>query len=202
MIHEWERQDKMLDRVEKTDIGNCLDYKQFKYEKQEWDNIPGIVPRYVIYLAKYVEGLSGYCNEFQNRETVSDLRDDIQNQIDKMTNNFINHCDNDGQQKTKINDTIKDHKNQHDKFKKAYEHFTHEATKLNEGDCSDTFRHSMDVVMETKGQMEHDEEEKDTDHYIDERHQMRMYSFKQLFNLFTMVNNRSEVHDRLCTAEE
>ena len=28
-----------------------------------------------------------------------------------------------------------------------------------------------------------------------------MYSFKQLFNIFTTVNNKSEVHDRVCTAE-
>lgn len=31
---------------------------------------------------------------------------------------------------------------------------------------------------------------------------MRMFSFKQLFNMFTTINNRSEVHDRLCNAEE
>jgi hypothetical protein len=31
---------------------------------------------------------------------------------------------------------------------------------------------------------------------------MRMYSFKQLFNIFTETNNKSEVHDRVCTAED
>ena len=29
-----------------------------------------------------------------------------------------------------------------------------------------------------------------------------MYSFKQLFNIFTETNNKSEVQDRVCTAEE
>lgn len=29
-----------------------------------------------------------------------------------------------------------------------------------------------------------------------------MYSFKQLFNIFTTINNKSEVHDRLCDAEK
>jgi hypothetical protein len=35
-----------------------MQYNKFAYEKHEWDNIPTIVPRYVIYLAKYVEGMS------------------------------------------------------------------------------------------------------------------------------------------------
>ena len=30
---------------------------------------------------------------------------------------------------------------------------------------------------------------------------MRMYSFKQLFNIFRTISNQSEVHDRLCKAE-
>ena len=29
-----------------------------------------------------------------------------------------------------------------------------------------------------------------------------MYSFKHLFNIFTVVNNNSEVHDRVCKAED
>ena len=36
----------------------------------------------------------------------------------------------------------------------------------------------------------------------DNRDQMRMYSFKQLFNIFRTISNQSEVHDRLCTAEK
>ena len=36
----------------------------------------------------------------------------------------------------------------------------------------------------------------------DHRDQMRMYSFKQLFNIFRTISNQSEVHDRLCTAEK
>ena len=33
------------------------------------------------------------------------------------------------------------------------------------------------------------------------RDQMRMYSFKQLYNIFRTISNQSELHDRLCTAE-
>ena len=56
----------------------------------------------------------------------------------------------------------------------------------------------MDVVLATKGSIDeqaHDASQAD-------RHQMRMFSFKQLFNLFTTINNKSQVHDRLCDVEE
>jgi hypothetical protein len=33
-------------------------YKQIKYHKHEWDNIPPVVPKFIINLSKYVEGLS------------------------------------------------------------------------------------------------------------------------------------------------
>jgi vacuolar-type H+-ATPase catalytic subunit A/Vma1 len=35
----------------------------------------------------------------------------------------------------------------------------------------------------------------------DNRDQMRMYSFKQLYNIFRTISNQSELHDRLCKAE-
>jgi hypothetical protein len=35
-----------------------------------------------------------------------------------------------------------------------------------------------------------------------ERHQMRMFSFRQMFDMYTEMNNRSEVHDRLCKGEQ
>ena len=87
-MHEWERQDKLLEKVENLQIANCLEYNVFKYEKQEWDNIPGIVPRYVIYLSKYIEGLSSICNDFNSRETTLSLRDDLVAQL-KSTNSEL-----------------------------------------------------------------------------------------------------------------
>ena len=80
-MHEWERQDKLLEKVEAIQIKDCLTYEPFKYEKHEWDNIPGIVPRYTIYLSKYIDGISAVCNEFSKRETTKGLRDYTENQL-------------------------------------------------------------------------------------------------------------------------
>ena len=56
-------------------------YNNFAYDKHEWDNIPAIVPRYTLYLSKYIKGLSEVCNEMYSRENVKDLRNDLENKM-------------------------------------------------------------------------------------------------------------------------
>ena len=64
----------------------------------------------------------------------------------------------------------------------------------------------MDIVMNTKGKEEITKEQKPEDEEVAllnaERHQKRMFSFRQMFDMYTEMNNRSEVHDRLCKAEQ
>ena len=60
----------------------------------------------------------------------------------------------------------------------------------------------MDVTMRTKGKREIFENASDTADAKKNRHQMRMYSFKQLFNIMTTVVNRSELNDRVTANEE
>jgi hypothetical protein len=51
-----------------------LNYRQVKYHKHEWDNIPPVVPKFIINLSKYVEGLSNWANSESKIETVPQLR--------------------------------------------------------------------------------------------------------------------------------
>lgn len=60
-MHEWESQEKILSALELQDVEHFMLYKDFQYQRHEWDNIPVIVPRFIIYLSKYVKGISGYC---------------------------------------------------------------------------------------------------------------------------------------------
>ena len=77
-MHEWERQEVLLDKIENIEVDDVLVYNSFPYEKHEWDNIPGIVPRYIIYLSKYMNGICAISNEFNSRETTLALRTDMQ----------------------------------------------------------------------------------------------------------------------------
>ena len=62
----------------------------------------------------------------------------------------------------------------------------------------------MDMVLKTKGKEEGVESlpKDQLEEFKKNRDQMRMYSFKQLFNIFTETNNRSEVQDRVTKNEQ
>jgi len=76
-MHEWESQEKILSALELQDVENFLVYKDFQYERHEWDNIPIIVPRFIIYLSKYMKGISGFCKTQSELEPTADIRYDL-----------------------------------------------------------------------------------------------------------------------------
>lgn len=109
-----------------------MQYNKFAYEKHEWDNIPTIVPRYVIYLSKYVEGISQFCLEVRNRETTKDLRDHMTQQLAKTTELIQNNRDHDNQEKEVLNYSIEQIENNAKELKKDYHKFKESATALND----------------------------------------------------------------------
>ena len=58
----------------------------------------------------------------------------------------------------------------------------------------------MMEVLDGRGQKE--ELENDKGSYVADRELKRMYSFKQLFDMHRVLNNNSEVHDRVSKNEE
>ena len=76
-MHEWESQEKILTSLELQDVDNPLVYKDFQYQRHEWDNIPVVVPRFIIYLSKYMKGISGYCTHLDECETTESIRMDL-----------------------------------------------------------------------------------------------------------------------------
>ena len=153
-MHEWEKQEVLLDKIEGQEVDDVLVYNNFRYEKHEWDNIPGIVPRYIIYLAKYMEGICKASNEFDARETTLSLRTDMEGQV-KATNKAITDNRNvDLQEKGAIKKSITDLNSKTDNFRKTYDEFTHEATKLSEKGNVEHFGRSMDIVLSTKGKLD------------------------------------------------
>ena len=54
-------------------------YSDFDYEEYEWDNVAKIIPRFLIHLEKFMKGISSTCDEFNDREHVDNLRDDLEN---------------------------------------------------------------------------------------------------------------------------
>lgn len=144
--------------------------------KQEWDNIPGIVPRYIIYLSKYVNGLSDVCREFTERETVAQLRLMMEGELKQTNVNFVEFKKLDQTYKTEINEKIATNKGTIENFRSIYDLFSTEATKLNEKQCKQSFNSSMEIIMKTLGK--HVEEHDKNSDLKQVRDQQRMFSFK------------------------
>ena len=49
-------------------------YEEFDYDKSEWDNIPVIIPRFVIFLSKHLAALIRHLGILVEEETTVQLR--------------------------------------------------------------------------------------------------------------------------------
>lgn len=153
-MHEWEKQEKLLEKIESQEIDDCLSYNIFAYEKHEWDNIPSIVPRYMIYLSKYMAGICETCKEVTDRETTWDLRKDMENRDGVVHDLFKSSRNTDLAEKKALTDSVTTLDTKTDGFRSDYDNFAEEATKLDEFTCTETFAGCMDIVLATKGKSE------------------------------------------------
>ena len=71
----WQSQDDFMKTLEAEPLDNPLVYEKIPYYSREWDNIPPIVPRYVIQLSKYMDGVTKQVKYQSELETVASLRE-------------------------------------------------------------------------------------------------------------------------------
>jgi hypothetical protein len=50
MMHKWESTEKLISEWEHQEIGDKFTYKPFSYERDEFDNVPPVVPRFLFYI--------------------------------------------------------------------------------------------------------------------------------------------------------
>lgn len=49
-MHEWKSLERLIDEWETHPVVDPLAYKLFTYDKNEWDNVPSVIPRFSFYL--------------------------------------------------------------------------------------------------------------------------------------------------------
>lgn len=77
-MHEWKSQEKLIDDLDRPDPDmDPLQYKIFLYEKNEWDNLPQLVPRFAFHFQRYIRGISAFCYQKSLEETTAHLRADV-----------------------------------------------------------------------------------------------------------------------------
>lgn len=71
---EWQSQDEFMVHLESESLKNCLVYESVAYKSRDWDNIPPIVPKFIINLQKYMMGVTKELKHQTELETTSQLR--------------------------------------------------------------------------------------------------------------------------------
>ena len=127
-----------------------MTYHQVRFDKKEWDNVAPVVPRFLIYLEKYVKGLTEKCYEFNERESVMDLRADLTNKLKEVNELIEENRDTDLVEKVGINEEKMEINRRIKNFKKDYEEFRSKATGHDQSDCYNDFEKVMLAVMKSK----------------------------------------------------
>jgi len=65
----------------KEKLDDCLTFEWPAYVSHDWDNIPPVVPRYIVQLTKYMEGVTAIVKAHEKAEKTVVLRKDMENRI-------------------------------------------------------------------------------------------------------------------------
>ena len=79
-----ESQEKMIKEYLKYKVEDPLKYEEFKYPLNEWDNIPPILPRFILTMNQHLISIVKACANKFKEETTIDLRKDIQFKLDEI----------------------------------------------------------------------------------------------------------------------
>ena len=112
-----------------------LSYHKVRFDQKEWDNVAPIVPRFLMYLEKYVEGLSEKCSDFDEREHIDHLRVEMLKKMYDTNEKIGENRDSDLIEKAAINDEKIEINKRIKRFKKEFELFKSKASALDQNDC-------------------------------------------------------------------
>lgn len=73
-MHNSDSQEELVDEFMKYEVPDPLIYKEFDYDKTEWDNIPSIIPRFVTFISKHMESLTNKWHERFTQISTPDLQ--------------------------------------------------------------------------------------------------------------------------------
>jgi hypothetical protein len=81
-----ESHEDYMEELRKYEVEDALMYKEFEYDRNEWDNIPTIVPRFVLFMSKHLDAIVGKCNGRFNQISTPDLQLLMEQKIKTLEN--------------------------------------------------------------------------------------------------------------------
>lgn len=82
-MHKWESTEKLLPEWESQSHGENFEYQTFDYKKDEFDNVPPIVPRFLFYLQLNLKPLCDFTKDFITKQTTESLKEEVENWLRK-----------------------------------------------------------------------------------------------------------------------
>ena len=73
-MHKWESTEKLLTDWEHQVTGENFNYIDFDYQKDEFDNVPPVVPRFLFYLQLCLKPVTTQLQTFLTLETTEHLK--------------------------------------------------------------------------------------------------------------------------------
>ena len=82
-MHKWESTEKLLSDWERQEVGRDFDYLDFDYQKDEFDNVPPVVPRFLFYLQLNIKPITKQLRAEAVLQKTSDLRQECLNWVNE-----------------------------------------------------------------------------------------------------------------------
>jgi hypothetical protein len=90
MMHQWQSLEKLVKQWEEQEVKNRFEYEEFKYELDEWDNVPPVLPRFQFYIQNCLKQSIEFSKEVKERQTTEELRTEMYTNFDKHGNDLKN----------------------------------------------------------------------------------------------------------------
>ena len=76
-MHQWESLQKLVHEWESQEVQDPYVYQSFKYNLEEWDNVPPVIPRFVFYIQNVISKDIEFSKEVYERQSTHSLREEI-----------------------------------------------------------------------------------------------------------------------------
>jgi len=76
-MHKWESQEKLLSEWEAQDMDSKFIYKDFTYKRDEFDNVPPVVPRWLFHLQLNLKPVIRKIHDELDLQTTASLKKEV-----------------------------------------------------------------------------------------------------------------------------
>ena len=81
-IHRENSQEYLINDMRGVKVEDPLSYEDVEFQNKEWDNIPYILPRWIMHMDRHLKALISHCYLKNQEETTTSLRHHVFTKID------------------------------------------------------------------------------------------------------------------------